>query len=259
VGNLEPPVFDEDAVPKDALRATLEWLEAVVPDCKALRSGGRIRRVAGSVRAEVWLQSSTYSRRGAGTWVNVYLSVRDKAFARWRAENPQRTWRSGDYVYSSGSIGRGAQLFGPLEGYLSLPELRDRIEHEWLPVLDMFESTGRVAEEIDVSHTPTFNVIEWLVFRDDLAAARRLFERYLDGHPTVRPLLDQGRAAGMPPPGTPIRNEITERWAPTLETLGVLAPGEPLPGVPPEVMTEPVDAKAQILGILSTFGRVTEV
>ena len=259
MGAPEPPVFDADTVPKDALRATLDWLEVAVPDCTALRSGGRVRRVRGSVRAEVWLQSSTYSRRGAGTWVNLYLSVRDQAFARWRAENPQRTWRSGDYVWTSGSIGRGAQLFGPLEGYLSLPELRDRVEHEWLPVLDLFDSTQRLAEELDVSHTPTFNVIEWLVFRDDVASARRLLERYLDLHPVVRPLIDQGRAAGLPPEGTPIRNEITERWAPTLETLGVLAPGEPLPGVPPEVMPEPVDGRAEILGILGQLGRVTEV
>lgn len=252
-------MFDEDTVPKDALRATLEWLEAVVPDCKALRSGGRVRRVRGSVRAEVWLQSSTYSRRGAGTWVSLYLSIRDSAFARWRTEHPERTWRKGDYVWSSGSMGPGAQLFGPLEGYLTLEQLRDKIEHEWLPVVDLFDSTARVGEEHDVRHTSTFNVIEWLVFRDDLAAARRLFERYLDVHPAVRPLIDQGRAAGMPPPGTRIRNEITERWAPTLETLGVLAPGEPLPGVPPETMTEPVDARAEFLGILSKFGRVTEV
>lgn len=246
-------------MPKDAVRATLEWLEAVIPDCTALRSEGALRRTRGSVSARVRLQSSTHSRRGAGTWVNVYLNVRDHAFARWRAKNPERTWRSGDYVWSSGCIGPGAQLFGPLEGYLTLPELREGIEHEWLPVLDQFDSTARLAEVFDVRHTPTFNVIEWLVFRDDVAAARRLLERYLDLHPTVRPLLDEGRAAGMPPPGTAIRNEITERWAPALETLGVLAPGEPLPGVPPAVVPEPVDDRTEVLGILSRFGRVTEV
>ena len=63
----------------------------------------------------------------------------------------------------------------------------------------------------------------------------------------------------MPPPGTPIRNEITERWAPTLETLGVLAPGEPLPGEAPADQPEPVDAREEIVGILRRFGRVTEV
>lgn len=254
-----PLAFDADTVPKDALRATLDWLEAMVPDCKAVRSAGKVRRTRGSVWVEVRLQSSTYSRRGAGTWVNIYLSVRDKAFARWRSDHPQLTWRTGDYVWSSGSIGPGAQLFGPLEGYLTIEQLRDRIEHEWLPVLDQFDSTTGLAEELDVSHTPTFNVIEWLAYRDDLASARRLLERYLDLHPQVRPLIDQGRAAGLPAGGTPIRNEITERWAPTLETLGVLAPGEPLPGRPPTEMPEAVDAAAELRGLLSRFGRVTEV
>ena len=255
----EPPVFDDDTVPKDALRATLDWLAAVVPDCKAVRSAGKVRRTRGSVAVEVRLQSSTYSRRGAGAWVNLYVSVHDKAFARWRSDHPDLTWRTGDYLWSSGTIGPGAQLFGPLEGYLTIEQLRDRVEHVWLPMLDLFDSTARVAEEFDVRHTTTFNVVEWLVFREDVAAARRLFERYLEVHPAVRTLIDQGRAAGMPEPGTPIRNEITERWAPTLETLGVLAPGEPLPGVPPADLPEPVDAKAEILGILGTLGRVTEV
>lgn len=254
-----PPRFDDETVPRDALRAALEWLEQTVPDCRARRSAGSVRRVRGSLSAEVRLQSSTYSRRGAGVWVTPYLNVQDKDFGRWRAAHPDRTWRSGDYVWSSGSIGPGVQLYGPLEGYISLPELRDRIEREWLPVLDMFDSTGGLAEKLDVSHTPTFNVVEWLAFRDDLAAARRLLERYLDAHPVVRTILDEGRAAGLPEPGTPIRNEIRERWAPTLETLGVLAPGEPLPGVPPEVLPEPVDGRAEVLGILSSFGRVTEV
>ena len=255
----DPPVFEADTVPKDALRSALDWLEVTVPDCRALRSGGRLRRVRGSVRAEVWLQSSTYSRRGAGVWITPYLSVRDKDFGRWRAAHPERTWRTGDYVWSSGGIGPDVQLYGPLDGYISLPELRDRIEHEWLPVLHRFDSTSRLAEEFDVSHTPTFNVIEWLVFRDDLASARRLLERYLAAHPAVRPLIDQGRAAGLPPKGTPIRNEITERWAPTLETLGVLAPGEPLPGVAPEVMPQPVDGRAEILEMLGRLGHVTEI
>ena len=259
MAELEPPVPDEDTAPKDALRATLDWLEQVVPDCQAVRSAGKVRRTRGSVSVEVRLQSSTYSRRGAGAWVNLYVGVRDKAFAHWRSDHPELTWRTGDHVWSSGSIGPGAQLFGPLEGYLTLEQLREKIEHDWLPMLDLFDSTTRVAEAFDVRHTTTFNVVEWLVFRDDVAAARRLFERYLDVHPAVRPLIDAGRAAGMPPPGTPIRNEITERWAPTLETLGVLAPGEPLPGEAPADQPEPVDAREEIVGILSRFGRVTEV
>ena len=259
VGNIEPPVFDEGTVPKDALRATLEWLEAVVPDCRAVRSAGIVKRVRGPLWIQVRLQSSSWSRRGAGTWVDPSLTVWDKGFGRWRADHADLTWQKGDYVYSDHALVRpGVQLFGPLPDYASLADLKEGIERKWLPLVDLFGSTSRLAEELPAVHT-RFSTIQWLVYREDVPAARRLLERYLDHSPSLRQAIDEGRAAAVPPPGTPIRNEIRELWGPYLERLGVLAPGEPLPGVPPEVIPEPVDSRAEILGILGQLGRVSEL
>lgn len=253
------PTFTADTAPRDALLLALDWLADVVPDVTVVRSRGALRRSRGTVRVQVRLQSSTYSRRGVGTRASVYVNVSDTALARWRAANPDLTWRTGDYVYSSGTLSPSVQLYGDEPGYRTLADLPGLLESDWLPTLDMFDSPQRLAEEFEPAHLSTFTCMEWMVFRGDVGSARRLLERYLDAHPTTRARLDEGRAAGLPPEGSPIRDELKDRWGPTLETLGILAPGEPLPGVPPDMLPEPVDGAAQIRAILSEFGRVTEV
>jgi hypothetical protein len=206
----------------------------------------------------VWvrLQSSTWSRRGIGTWVNLYVSVHDTAFARWRAEHPQLTWRTGDYVYATGTMSPSLQLFGDEPGYRALQDLPPVLEGEWLPMLDLFESPPRLAVELDPRWLWAFSCMEWMVFRGDPGSARQLLERYLTANPMTRDRLDAGRAAGMPPRGTPIRDELRDRWGPALESLGILAPGEALPGVAREGLPEPTDTAAEVRSILSRFGRV---
>lgn len=225
-----PPQPTADTGPRDAVRMTLAWLADVIPDCRAVASRGALRRDRGTVHLDVELRSSTWSRRGVGTWVRLYPVVHDSAFARWRRDHPDRTWRSGDVVHSSGALPGAVQLYGDEPGYRSVAELPALLADELLPRLDMFESPARLARELDVAWPSTFTCIEWAVSRGDIAAARLLLERHLDEHPGARDVIEAGRADGVPPSGTPIRDELRERWAPALETLGVVAPGEPLPG-----------------------------
>jgi hypothetical protein len=252
------PIFTADTAPRDALLLTLDWLADVVPDVTVVRSRGSLRRSSGTVQVQVRLQSSTHSRRGVGTWVNVYVSVADKGLARWRDANPDLTWRTGDYVYSSGTLSPPVQLYGDEPGYRDLAELPDLVEAECLPRLGWFDSPQRLAEEFDPAHLSTFTCMEWMVFRGDVASARRLLERYLEAHPSTRTRLEEGRAAGLPPKGSAIRDELRDRWGPTLETLGIVAPGEALPGVPSELVPDPVDDTTQVRAVLSELGRVTE-
>jgi len=253
----EPPEFTADTSPRDALRAALGWLAEVVPDVRAVLSQSALRRSRGPMSVRVRLQSSTWSRRGTGTWVSLYVSVWDRAFGTWRATHRDLTWCTGELIHGTGRIGPDLQLFGSEPGYRTLADLPEVIETAWLPALDVFESPERAAREFDPGSTGAFSCMEWLVFRGDVGSARLLLERYLDAHPLARDRIDAGRAAGPPPAGTPIRDELTERWAPALETLGILAPGEPLPGVPPEVLPEPEDAAAELGRLLGGLGRVT--
>lgn len=121
----------------------------------------------------------------------------------------------------------------------------------------MFDTPTRLAREYDVRRTFAFSCMEWAVHRGDVDAARTLLKRYLDAHPAARSRLDDARAAGLPPRGTAIRNEL-DWWGPTLETLGILSPGEPLPGTPrPKFPT--VGERSRLRAILSEFGCVTEI
>lgn len=256
-----PPEPTADTAPADAVRMTLAWLAAVVPDCRAVVSRGVLRRTRGTLHLDVRFQSSTWSRRGTGTWVTLYPVVRDSAFARWRREHPDRTWRSGDVVHSSGALRGGVQLYGDEPGYRCVAELPGLLEGQVLRRLDMYESPARLARELDVAWSSTFPCMEWAVSRGDTAAARVLLERYLEAHPAARETIEAGRAAGMPAPGTPIRDELRERWAPALETLGIVAPGEPLPGEPVVVAAdraEPTDLVTEVRALLGGLGRVSE-
>lgn len=256
-----PPTISPSTAPRDALNQALAWLAEVVDDVAVVRSKQVLRRTRGPVHLEVNFRSSYYSRREIGAWADLSVQVRDTGFGRWRSQHPELVWRTSGLVHSTGSLPPDVVLYGDEAGYRQLADLPELIRSGLLPMLDMFDSPARLASEYDTRRSIAafvFSCMEWAVYKGDIEAARTLLTRYVDGaHPAMRARIDQARAAGRPPRGTAIRHDF-DRDAPTLETLGILAPGEPLPGSPgPDIPVR--DSKSRLRAILSEFGRVAEV
>jgi len=250
-------VIDPREAPRDAVHLALTWLAEIFEGPMVIRSKQALRWTRGTVQLEVHLQSSTYSRREVGAWASLSVQVLDPGFARWRSRNPDLTWRSGPLIHASGSLPPSVALYGDDTGHRRLDELPTLIRNDLLPLLDVFETPSKMAGQYGVASTWVFSCMEWAVYRGDIEAARLLLTRHVDGaHPAKRARLDQARAAGLPARGTPIQNDL-DWWGPTLEKLGILAPGEPLPGTAgPAVPLR--DERLRVATILSEFGHVTE-
>lgn len=61
------PEFSPDEAPRDAVRRALEHLAEAVPDVELVRSRNLLRQTRGAIGLHIWFQSSTWSRRGAGS------------------------------------------------------------------------------------------------------------------------------------------------------------------------------------------------
>ncbi|WP_344042368.1 hypothetical protein [Nocardioides panacihumi] len=253
-----PPIIDPDVAPRDAIHVALTWLAEIYEGATVIRSKQALRWTRGTAQLELHFQSSTYSRREIGAWAHLRVQVLDPGFGRWRARNPNLTWRTGPLVHSSGTLPPSVVLYGDGAGSRRLDDLPAFIGTDVLPLLETFASPARLASDYDLGAMSVFSCIEWSAYKDDIDAARLLLTRHVDGaHPALRARLDQARAAGLPAPGTPIANDI-DWWGPTLERLGILAPGEPLPGTAgPDVAIR--NESSRIAAILSEFGHVVDV
>ena len=223
------PQFPPTEAPRDALRRALEYLADAVPDVQLVRSRNLLRRLRGTTRLELWFQSSTWSRRGAGVWCSMNATVYDKALGTWRARHPELTRRTGDFLSTFGRLGPDIQLYGPLPGHRALADVPAFIIDEALPRLDWFESPGRALAEMPAQErrNSLLHLVEWSVSRDEPGAALEMLRRSFDEVPAMRERTDEQRRTGIPPamPG----GNAADLLGPALTRLGLVAPDEPLP------------------------------
>lgn len=223
------PEFSPDEAPRDALRRALEYLADVVPDVELVRSRNLLRRTRGTTALHLRFQSSTWSRRGAGVWLSLNVSVRDRALARWRGEHPELTRRTGDVLTSFGRVGPGIQLYGPLERHRPFEDVPRFIVEEALPMLDWFASPATALAEMPAQQRRNSldRLVEWAVSRDERDVALELLRRSFAEVPAMRAAVEHDRQSGIPA-GMPSGN-AGDMLGPAINRLGLLAPDEPLP------------------------------
>jgi hypothetical protein len=228
-GPVPVPTFGETDRPKDAVKRALEFLAEAVDDVALVRSRSTLRRVRPPVRMEVHLRGSTWSRRGAGVWCRLSVTVHDDLHGAWRKTHPELTLHRGDLVATFGVVGRSIQLFGPLEGQQTLADVPGFLLREVLPVLDCFESPARAAADLPAQErlNNLLRLVEWAVAREDRAAALEMLRRSFDEMPDMRERTEEQRRTGIPE-GTPSGN-ASDLLGPAITRLGLLAPDEPLP------------------------------
>lgn len=223
------PDFPPTEAPREALRRALSYLAEVVPDVELVRSRNLLRRVRGSTQLHLRFQSSTWSRRGAGVWLSLNVTVHDRTLGRWRAEHPELTQRTGDVLTAFGRIGPGIQLYGPLERHRPFDDVPRFIVEEVLPMLDWFASpaTALAAMPAQQRRNSLDRLVEWAVSRDERDVALELLRRSFAEVPAMRERVERDRRTGIPP-GTPSGN-AGDMLGPALSRLRLIDPDEPLP------------------------------